>query len=113
METLTVGTQEELYRFLEEHGNNRVKRELLNFWGRHPDARFSRYAICFALDCGKLEAEKALRAMVDAGLVDNHKNNGLTLYSLTKNEEKRRRVLELAAVGWDQWNIMIKRMEQG
>jgi len=113
METLTVTTQEELYHFLEEYGNNRVKRELLSFWGRHPEAKFSRYAICFALDCGKLEVEKALRAMVDGGLVDNHTNNGLTLYSLTKNEEKRRPVLELAALDWDQWNTMIKRIEQG
>jgi len=112
METLTVSTQEELYRFLEEHGNSRVKRELLAFWGRHPNAKFSRYAICFALDCGKLEANSALRALVDAGLVDNHTNNGLTLYSLTENEEKRRLVLELAVLDWDQWNTMIKRMEQ-
>jgi hypothetical protein len=101
METLTVSIQEGLYHFLEEHGNNRIKRELLDFWGRHPDARFSRYVICFALDCGKLEAERALKAMVDAGLVDNHENNGVTLYSLTKNEEKRRPVLELVALDWD------------
>jgi hypothetical protein len=113
METLTVSTQEELYRFLEEHGNNRVKRELLEFWGLHPDAKFSRYAICFALDCGKLEADRALRDMVDAGLVDNHANNGLPLYSLTRNEEKRQPVLELAALSWNQWNILTKRIEQG
>jgi hypothetical protein len=42
METLTVSTEEYLYRFLEEHGRNRVKRELLDFWSRHPDAKFSR-----------------------------------------------------------------------
>ena len=112
MEPMTVSTQEELYRFLEEHGNSRVKRELLDFWGRHPNAKFSRHAICFALDCGKLEANKALRALVDAGLVDNHTNNGLTLYSLTENEEKRRLVLELAALDWDQWDTLIKRVEQ-
>jgi hypothetical protein len=113
METLTVSTQEELYRFLEKHGNNRVKRELLDFWGRHPGTKFSRYAICFALDCGKLEADRNLRDMVDAGLLDNHANNGLSFYSLTRNEEKRRLVLELAALGWDQWNILTKRIEQG
>jgi hypothetical protein len=112
METLSVSTEEELYHFLEEHGTNRVKRELLAFWGRHSDAKFSRRVICYALDCSKLEAEGALRAMVDAGLVDNHTNNGLTLYSLTENEERRRLVLELAALDWDQWNTMIKRMEQ-
>jgi hypothetical protein len=49
--------------------------------------------------------------MVDAGLVDNHANNGLTFYSLTENEEKRRPVLELAALGWDQWQYMLNRIE--
>lgn len=114
METMTVPTQEELYCFLEEHGKNRVKRELLDFWSRHPDAKFSRYALCFALDCGKLEADRALRDMIDTGLVDKHANNGLTLYSLTRNnEEKRQLVLELGALSWDQWNIMIKRIVRG
>lgn len=110
---MTVSTQEELYRFLEEHGNNRVKRELLAFWGMHPEARFSSYVICFALDCGKLEMNRALREMLDAGLIDNHTHNGLSLYSLTKNEEKRQTVLKLAALTWDQWNIVIRRIEQG
>lgn len=112
MKTLTGPTQEELDRFLEEHGNNQVKRGLLEFWGRHYDAKFSRRVICYALDCSKLEAEGALRAMVEEGLLDKHITNGVTLYSLTRNEEKRRLVLELAVLGWDQWNIMIKRIEQ-
>jgi hypothetical protein len=112
VETTNVLTEEKLYRFLEEHGNNRVKRELLAFWGKHPDANFSRRVICYALNCGKLEAEGALRAMVEEGLLDKHITNGVTLYSLTTDEEKRRPVLELATLGWEQWNIMIKHIER-
>jgi len=112
METPNVATGENLYCFLEEHGDNRVKRELIAFWGRHPNAKFSRRVICYALDWNKLEADRALRALVDAGVVDTHKHNGLTLYSLTMNEEKRRPVVELAALGWDQWQRMLKRIEQ-
>ena len=83
METLSISTEEELYCFLEEHGDNRVKREILSFLGRHPNTRFARYVICRALDYGKLEVDRALSALVEESLVDNHASNGLTLYSLT------------------------------
>lgn len=110
-ETLNSLTEEDLYSFLEEHGNNRVKRELLAFWGRHPDAKFSRLVICYALDCSKLETKGTLKLMVEKGLLDeNSTNNGVTLYSLTRNEEKRRPVLELAALEWDNWQVLLRRI---
>lgn len=104
--------QESLYRFLEEHGDNRVKRRLLFFWGCYPNAKFARHIICYALDCGKLEVDRALRDLVKAGLVDTHILNGVTFYSLTANEERRRLVLELAALDWDQWHLLLNRSEQ-
>jgi len=111
METLTISTEESLYGFLEKYGINREERELLAFWGMHPNARFTRYAICYGVDWSKLEANRALMALVEAGVVDTHNHNGLTFYSLTKNEEKRRPVVELAALGWDQWLAMLRRIE--
>ena len=112
METTNVLTEKNLYCFLEEHGTDRVERELLAFWGRHSNAKFSRRVICYALNCSKLEAEGALRAMVEEGLLDKHITNGVTLYSLTRNEEKRRPVLELVALGWDRWQFMLRRIER-
>jgi len=111
METLNASAEEELYHFLKEHGNNRMKRQLLAFLGRHPNAKFSRRVICCALDCSKLEAEGALRAMVEEGLLDEHTNNSVTLYSLTKNEGKSRLVLELASLSWEQRQLMLRRIE--
>ena len=67
--------EESLYRFLEEHGDNRAKRRLLFFWGSHPDGKFARYTICYALDCNKLEVDRALRVLVEAGLVDTYMHN--------------------------------------
>jgi len=110
METANVSTEEGLYRFLEEYGNNRVKRELLAFWGKHPNARFTRWAI-YGLDWSKLEANRGLSALVGGGVVDTHSHNGLTFYSLTNNEEKRRPVLELATLGWHQLQAILRRME--
>lgn len=112
MEAPNVLTEERLYRFLKKHGDNRVKRELLLFWGMHPNARFDRKTTCYALDCSKLDAEGTLRAMVEEGLLDTHIYNGVTLYSLTTNEDRRRPLLALAALGWDRWQLMIMRVEQ-
>jgi len=112
MEILSVSTEEDLYRFLEEHGTNPVKREFLAFLGRHPDAKFSRRVIRYALDRSKLKVEGVLRAMVEEGLLDKHISNGVTLYSLTRNEEKRRPILELASLGWDQWQLIVRRIER-
>lgn len=100
-----------LYRFLEEHEDNRVKRELLFFWGCHPNAKFARNAICYALDCTKLEMDRGLKALVEAELVDTHILNGMTFYSLTTNEERRQPVVELTTLNWDQWHLMLKHIE--
>ena len=98
-------TEESLYCFLREHGNSRVKRQLLLFWGMHPNAKFSMLALRCAVDCSRLDMKVALRSMIEEGLLDTHIYNDVSLYSLTKNEEKRQPVLELAALGWDRWRL--------
>ena len=105
--------EEPLYRFLEEYGDNRVKRELLAFWGRHPNAKFSSRVLCYAVDCNWLDADRALKALVEAGLVATHIYNDVPLYSLTRNQERRRPVVALAALDWDRWLLMLRRIEQG
>ena len=112
MVTPSTLNEASLYRFLEEYGNNRVKREVLFFWGCHPNTKFTRHIICYALDCSKLEVDRELKALVEAGLVDIHILNGATFYSLTANEERRRPVLELASLDWGQWHLMLKHIEQ-
>jgi len=102
----------EVYRFLQEYGDSRVKRELLLFWGMHPNARFDRRAICYALDCNKLDAERALTTMVGEGLLEETRCNGVALYQLTTIDERRRSVLELAALNWEQWQLMFRDVEQ-
>jgi hypothetical protein len=101
--------KEELRRFLQRHGDNRTKRELLLFWGKHPNARFTKFALCYAVDCSGLQAEQSLKAHMEAGLVEEHTNErGLTFYSLTTDEAKRQQVIELADFDWSQWNLMLR-----
>jgi hypothetical protein len=97
-----VSTREELLGFLEQYATDRLKTELLAFWGRHPKAKFSRSAIRCALDFGKLDVDRALEQLVETGLVDVCANSKMPLYSLTANEERRRLVLELASLSWAQ-----------
>jgi hypothetical protein len=78
----------------------------------HPNARFNRFAIGYAVGSSKLDIKIALRDMAEAGLLDTYICNGETLYSFTKNEEKRRPVLELASLGWNRRQLMLKRMRQ-
>ncbi len=110
MKTPNILIEEELCRFLKKYGDNQVKRELLYFWGRHSEAHFSSNVICRVLDCSKSKTEHLLQEMVEEGLLDNYVANNVTLYSLTTNQEKRRPIMELTALGWDQQNNMIKHM---
>jgi len=59
-----------------------------------------------------LDMERALRTMVEEGLLDKNICNGVTLYSLTTKDEGRRAVLELTALNWRQWQLMLMRVEQ-
>ncbi len=104
-----LSTEESLICFLQKQGDNRVKRGLLLFWGMHPSAKFDGKGICYALDYSKLDTERALSTMVEEGLLGKHTSNGVILYSLTTDEEKRRPILELASLSWDRWQIMVMR----
>lgn len=104
-----VWSKERLFRFLEEHAGDRLKMRLLAFWGRHPQARFAIDAIYCGLGCKKLDLNRALREMAEAGLLDTYHNNGVSFYSLTASKEERRPVLELASLGFYQWRLILSR----
>jgi hypothetical protein len=84
---------------VERQGSNRLKREVMLFWGMHPNGKFDRATICYALDYNNLDIDRELVALVQAGLVDIEIHDGVPLYSLTTNEEKRRPIVEWASPG--------------
>lgn len=73
-----------------------LKAELLAFWSRHPGDTFTAGVIAYAIDHPKLELNKALKLLAEAGLVDTSASGGLVFYNLTATESKRRPVLELS-----------------
>jgi len=62
----------------------RLYPELAAFWLRHPDSKFAKSTLCYALDCGKLDMDKALRFMIRSGLIEVHVRYGTPFYSMKK-----------------------------
>jgi hypothetical protein len=108
MTTGEIAIEGKLYQFIRKYADEPLKMELLAFWGRHPNAKFSKLAIYHVEDCRKVDVCRALEDMGVAGLVDAHIYNGTPLYSLTMNEEKRRLVMKLATLGWDQQQLVLR-----
>jgi hypothetical protein len=97
MANCDTATEEELFQFIEEYASKGCQAELLMFWGRHPDTKFSKLAIC--LHCTGADACDALDEMVDAGLLDKNIRHGTAIYSLTTKQEIRRAVIALIRCG--------------
>jgi len=97
VKTNNLVSQVQFYRVYDEQGDNRLKKELLAFSNRHPNGKFTASTISCALDYRKVEVKKALEEMVKTGLIDAYIESGLTLYSLTKDENKRELVLQSLA----------------
>ena len=101
-----------LNAFVDKCGDTRAKQELLLFWALHPDARFSRLAVLSAMECSKLDAERALAYMVDIELVNKHSDSGSTTYSLTLSEKLRQMLAQLNALDWRQRHEIFSHIHQ-
>ncbi len=108
-----VTMNQQVYCLLRECANSRAKRELVLFWGMHPDDEFDSATLSYALDCGRTDAQQALHALVEAGLVDARVSDEKILYSLTTNRERRQVVVELATPGWERWQNMPGLLQEG
>ena len=89
--------------------NNRCCLMLLRFFVAHPNGRFSKLAIVHAIDDNnsKTEVEKALRQMVDEGILMINIENDVSFYLLTREEPIRQSILEMAEFDWRHWQIVL------
>ncbi|HEY42259.1 MAG TPA: hypothetical protein G4O18_10475 [Dehalococcoidia bacterium] len=112
MVTLDSAVEIGLNGFLNRYGDTRAKQELLLFWGLHPDARFSRLAVLSAMECSRLDVEKALKSMANDNLIDMRSDSGLITYSLTTNENIRQMVALLSTLDWGQRHMLLTNTHQ-
>ena len=80
-------------------GRGHVKRDVMFFWGHHCHRKFDAPTICYALDRGREDVEPELGSLVEAGIVDRQLEDGVVFYSLPRNEERRRPIVERAGPG--------------
>lgn len=101
----------ELCQFIEQYADDHYCLELLRFFGGYPHARFSELAVVHALNSnnGKLYTRKALRRLIDKGVITAHHENNVLLYSLTGDETLCSLVAELAKLDWRQWQLVLSR----
>ncbi len=69
------------------------------FWGLHCNSKFNESTIGYALDYNTLDVERELESLVEAGIIDKDIEEGVTLYCLTLDEEKRRPIIAWARPG--------------
>jgi hypothetical protein len=84
--------------------------ELLRFLGRHPHTRFSRLVIIHALNSQRLYTERAIRYLVNKGVVRIYTENNVLFYSLTEADDLRDLALNLAGLDWYQWQALLRQV---
>jgi len=101
---------EELCQFVKRYVDDHYCLELLRFFGGFPHARFSGLAVVHALnsDRGKLHTERALKQLVDKGVVRMSIDNNISLYSLTEDESLCSLASDLAKLDSRQWQLMFR-----
>jgi hypothetical protein len=70
-----------------DFADDAVPREILRFFKKHARTRFNKSAIFHALTLERPKAflDKALRGLVEQGMVVEYVKNGVELYSLKKS----------------------------
>jgi predicted transcriptional regulator len=71
----------------------------LLFWGLHNTGKFDERTIGYALDYDIADIKRELQVLAEAGTIDKYEEGGVTLYSLTQDETRRRPIIEWAKPG--------------
>ena len=110
MTTARITMVEELNQFIEQYADSPHCLELFRFFGEYPHARFSKLAVVHALNSeqGESSIRKALKQLVDRGVIRMSVNNNISLYSMAEDESLRSLASKLAKLDWGQWQLMLR-----
>jgi len=107
MATSEIAIEERLRQFINGYADDHCCLELLRFFGKHPYTRFGPLASIHALNGQMLSTERALKRLIDNGVVKAFAENNVPCYSLTEEEPLRSMVLSLAELNWRQWQPVL------
>ncbi len=112
MATAEITIAEELCQFIKQYVDGYYCLELLRFFGGYPQAKFSELAVVHGLNSerGTSYIKRAIRHLVDKGVVRMSVNNNIPLYSMTEDESLRSLASNLAKLDWGQWQLMLRQI---
>jgi hypothetical protein len=102
--------EDKLRNFINEFSEDLCSLELLLFFSRHPHARFNCTAVLHALTTKKFDTNTALQVLVAKKIVVSCHENGITLYTLTKDEPAHSLATQLANIDQRQWQIILEQI---
>jgi hypothetical protein len=106
-----IEIEERLCNFIRDFGDDLSSLELLLFFSRHPNARFNRTVLLHVhITSGKFDTGIALKRLLDKKIVISHCQNGITLYSLTKDEPTHTLSSELINIDQRQWQKIVEQI---
>ena len=103
-----IAIEEKLRQFIKDYADDKCCLELIRFFGRHPNTRFSHLATVHALTGQRLYTDQALRRLVNSGVVKTYIENNVPRYSLSDDELLRSLVLALAELNRCQWQLVVR-----
>ena len=103
-----IQIEDKLGNFIKEFSEDLCSLELLLYFSRHPHARFNRNALVHASTTRKFDTDQALKTLVEKKIVVSHSENGIILYSLTKDEPVHSLAAQLVNIDQGQWQIILE-----
>jgi hypothetical protein len=104
-----IDIEDKLCVFIKDFGDDLNSLELLVFFCRHPRVKFNRIAVVHALLANQFDAGIALKRLIDKKIIITNSENGITLYSLTKEEPVNSLAPVLVNIDQNQWqNILVQ-----
>ncbi|NQT47920.1 MAG: hypothetical protein HQ578_02970 [Chloroflexi bacterium] len=94
----TAAREVDVVQLVKTHADTWLKFDLLLFWSKYPEAKFTCGIVSRAVRCRRrLDVEEALDYLAGANLLEKHSREGLLLYCLTKDPRRRQCVIDLPA----------------
>jgi len=108
-----IQIEDKLGLFIQQFSADLCSLELLIFFGRHPHARFNSTAILHASPSKRFDTNASLRLLVEKKVVISNFENGIFLYSLTKEEPSHSLVTQLVNIDHSQWQTIVEHILNG
>ena len=105
--------RENVCQLLEEYADDPYCLELIQFFGWHPNTRFSGLAVLHAMNVNseKRYIEMAMRQLIDKGMVRAYSEHNVHFYHLTEDELLRQVAVDVVRLDWSQWQAILRQSQ--